>query len=224
MINDLALKVATEQAVTVTAVSASSVDLSSAASAGHQSAVVGANPHSIGTGYRLFLVIDVTTTATAGGAAVVTFEVITATDELLTANIETLGISDGYAVATLTAAREPIAVAINPDIGNQQGQDQRFLGMRFNVTTGPLLTGNFTAGFQLDYQDARLFPARSEVSSPAFTRRARASTPSSSSVSKSEIATKSRWVLIGPLFLASLRAPAADATQLRGALPSSATR
>ena len=159
MINDFAMEVATAQAVTVTAVSASSVDLSSAQSAGGQGQVVGANPHSIGTGHRLFLLIDVTVTATAGGAAVVRFEVITATDALLTANIETLGISDGYAVATLTAAREPIAVAIIPDIGNQQGHNQRFLGMRFTVATGPLTAGNFTAGFQLDFQDARIFPA-----------------------------------------------------------------
>ncbi len=159
MINDFAMEVATAQAVTATAVSASSVDLSSAQSAGHQGAVVGANPHSIGTGYRLFLLIDVTVTATAGGAAVVTFEVITATDALLTTSIETLGISDGYAVADLTAARETIAVAINPDILNQQGHDQRFLGVRYNVTTGPLTAGNFTAGFQLDIQAARIFPA-----------------------------------------------------------------
>jgi len=159
MINDFAMEVATAQAVTATAVSASSVDLSSAASAGHQGATVGANPHSIGTGYRLFLLIDVTTTATAAGAAVVTFEIITATDALLTTDIETLGISDGYAVAGLTAAREPIAVSFNPDIGNLQGHDQRFLGMRFTVATGPLTAGNFTAGFQLDFQDARIFPA-----------------------------------------------------------------
>ena len=159
MINDFALEVATAQAVTVTAVSASSVDLSSARSAGHQGAVVGANPHSIGTGYRLFMLVDVTTTATAGGAAVVTFEIITATDELLTTSIEVIGTSDGYAVADLTAGREPIAVSINPDIQNQQGHNQRYLGMRFDVATGPLTGGNFTAGFQLDFQDARIFPA-----------------------------------------------------------------
>ncbi len=158
MILDRALEVSTAQAVTATAVSTNSIDLSSAATAGH-GAAVGANPHSIGTGYRLFLVIDVTVTATAGGAAVVTFEVITATDALLTTAIETLGISDGYAVADLTAGREPIAVSINPDIGNQQGHDQRFLGARYTVATGPLTAGAFTAGFQLDFQDARIFPA-----------------------------------------------------------------
>ncbi len=159
MINDFLTEVATAQAFTVDAVSASSIDLSSAQSAGHQSAVVGANPHSIGTGYRLFMVVNVTVTATAGGAAVSTFEIITATDALLTTSIETLGISDGYAVADLTAGREAIIVAINPDPGNQQGHNQRFLGMRFDVTTGPLTAGNFTVGFQLDFQDARIFPA-----------------------------------------------------------------
>ena len=77
----------------------------------------------------------------------------------MTTSIETLGISDGYAVADLTAGREPIAVAINLDILNQQGHDQRYLWARFNVATGPLTGGNFTAGFQLDFQDARIFPA-----------------------------------------------------------------
>ncbi len=88
-----------------------------------------------------------------------TFEIITATNALLTASIETIGISDAYAVADLTAGREPIAVSINHDILNQQGHDQRYLGCRFNVATGPLTAGNFTAGFQLDFQDARIFPA-----------------------------------------------------------------
>ena len=159
MINDFALEVATAQAVTVTAVSASSVDLSSAQSAGHQGAVVGANPHSIGTGYPIYMAVDVTTTATAGGAALTTFEIITATDALLTASIETIGISDAYAVADLTAGRRIIIVAMNPDPGNDQGHNQRFLGARFTVATGPLTAGNFTVGFQLDFQDARIFPA-----------------------------------------------------------------
>jgi hypothetical protein len=62
-------------------------------------------------------------------------------------------------VATLTSTREAIIVAMNPDPGNQQGHDRRFLGMRFTVATGPLTAGNFTVGFQLDFQDARIFPA-----------------------------------------------------------------
>ncbi len=159
MYNDFALEVATAQAVTVTAVSASSIDQSSAQSAGGQSQVVGANPNSIGTGYPLYMVINVDTTATSGGAADVQFEVISATDDVLTANIETLGLSDLYGFASLTATREAIAVCINPDILNAQGHDQRFLGCRFNVTTAALTAGNFTVGFQLDFQAARIFPA-----------------------------------------------------------------
>ena len=159
MINDFALEVSTAQAVTATAVSTNSIDLSSAQSAGHLGAVVGANPHGIGAGYPVYMVVDVTVTATAGGAALTTFEVITATDAALTAGILTLGISDTYAVADLTAGREPIVVAINPDVGNQQGHNIRFMGVRYTVTTGPLTAGNFTAGFQLDYQNARIFPA-----------------------------------------------------------------
>jgi hypothetical protein len=159
LINDFALEVATAQAFTVDAVSASSIDLSSAASAGVPGSIVGANLNSIATGYPWFMVINVDTTATAGGAAVATFEIITASDAVLTSDIETIGISDGYAVATLTSTREAIIVAMNPDPGNQQGHDRRFLGMRFTVATGPLTAGNFTVGFQLDFQDARIFPA-----------------------------------------------------------------
>ena len=62
-------------------------------------------------------------------------------------------------MADLTAGRQPIAVCINPDILNAQGHDQRFLGVRFNVTVAALTGGNFTAGFQLDLQAARIFPA-----------------------------------------------------------------
>ncbi len=163
MILDFAMQVSVAQAVTATAVSTNSVDLSSSASAGHQGAVVGANPHSIGTGRRVRLLVDVTVTATAGGAAVVTFEIITATDALLTTSIETLGISDGYAVADLTAARQPIIVEMNADPGNAQGHNQRFLGARYTVTTGPLTAGNFDAGFILDIQDARVFPASTDT-------------------------------------------------------------
>ena len=47
----------------------------------------------------------------------VTFQLITATDALLTTAIETLGISDGYAVADLTAGRQPIVVEMNADLG-----------------------------------------------------------------------------------------------------------
>ena len=56
MISDVALRVSTAQAVTVTAVSDDTIDLSSTATAGH-GAAVGANPNSIGTGRMIPLVI-----------------------------------------------------------------------------------------------------------------------------------------------------------------------
>ena len=158
MINDFALKVSTAQDVTATAVSTNSIDLSSAASAGVPGSTVGDNPQGIGTGYPLSMVIEVPPACTAGSAALVTFEVITASDDALTTNIETIGSSDQYAIAGLVPGREPIAVAINPDIGNLQGHNQRYLGCRFSTTVS-LTNGAFTVGFQLDFQNARIFPA-----------------------------------------------------------------
>ena len=158
MILDRALEVSTAQVVTATAVSTNSIDLSSAATAGH-GAAVGSNPHSIGTGTRVPLVIDVTTAFTTGDSAVLQFEIITATDALLTTRIEIIGRSDTYTAAALTVDREPIVVHMNADPGNSQGHNQRFLGARFTVTVGSFSAGAVTAGFQLDFQDARIFPA-----------------------------------------------------------------
>lgn len=155
MILDFAMRVSSTQTVTVSAVSTSSIDLSAPGTAGHQAAV-GANPHSIGTGRIVPMLVDVTGTF-AGGTSVA-FEIITATDALLTTSILVLGQSDPYLIAALTAGREPIAVHINPDIGNLQGHNQRFLGARYIVAGGPT-SGIVTTGFLLDFQDARIFPA-----------------------------------------------------------------
>ncbi|MEE8488898.1 MAG: hypothetical protein V3S43_01080 [Acidimicrobiia bacterium] len=158
MIKDFAMQVSTAQVVTAAAVSTDSVDLSSAGAAGAQGAIVGANPHSIGTGRVLRLLVSVAVTATAAGAAIVTFQIITSAAAALTTP-SVLGASDGYAVATLSAGRQPIVINVNPDIGNAQGDNLRFLGMRYLIATGPLTAGAFTAGFFLDVQDARVFPA-----------------------------------------------------------------
>lgn len=155
MIRDGALQVSTSQLLTTTGVSTDSIDLSSANTAGH-GAAVGANPHSIGTGRKVTLLVEVDVSLTGGTD--ITFEIITATDAALTTSIEIVGRSDAYVAADLTAGRDPILVEMNPDAGNAQGHDQRYLGVRYTIT-GTFVAGSVTAGFLLDYQDARIFPA-----------------------------------------------------------------
>jgi len=165
MINDFALEVATNQAPTsiATHVSASSIDLSSAASAGG-GLTVGANGISIGTGYPLYMVVDVTTAVTSGGTATVAFGIITSPNADLSGTPKTVGLSKSYSLAelnidTATKVKFPIAVAINPDIGNIQGLNQQYLGATIVIADAVLTAGAFTIGFQLSFQNARVFQA-----------------------------------------------------------------
>ncbi len=159
MIIDFAMQVSTTQALTTTAVSADSVDLSSAATAGH-GAAVGANPHAIGTGEAVRMLVDVTTTLT-GGTSIV-FEIITATDAALTTSIEVLGQSDAYLAAVLLAGRTQIIVNMNADVQNAQGRNQRFMGARYTIV-GTFGAGAVTTAFLLDIQNARIFPASTDT-------------------------------------------------------------
>ena len=159
MIRDALLQVSTAQALTTTAVSTDSIDLSSAATAGH-GAAVGVNPHSIGTGEKIRLFVDVVTTL-LGGTSVV-FEIISASDAALTSDIEVLGASDAYLAADLVDTREPIIVEINPDPGNAQGRMQRYIGARYTID-GTFTSGAVDAGFLLDFQNARIFPASTDT-------------------------------------------------------------
>lgn len=155
MIIDQAMQVSTAQALTVTAVSDDSIDLSSAATAGH-GAAVGANPHAIGTGKAIRMMVDVVTSLT-GGTSIV-FEVITATDAALTTSIEVLGQSDAYLAAALVAGRSQIIVNLNADVQNAQARNQRFMGARYTIV-GTFGAGAVTTAFLLDIQNARVFPA-----------------------------------------------------------------
>lgn len=138
MITDYNLRVATDQAVTTTAVSASSIDLSQA--------------RDIGEGDDLFANFAVTT-ALSGGTSV-KFEVIIADDAALTSNVVVVGSSDAVVTASLVAGYNT-AVRVNPAIASL---GKRYLGVRFTVV-GTYSAGKITADFVSDIQDGKKFYA-----------------------------------------------------------------
>lgn len=121
------------QAVTATAVSTDTIDLSQA--------------RDIGPGEDLRFAFTVDTTVTAAGAGTVTFQVITSA----AANLSSPTIiaqTDAIGKAELTAGRRPIEVVIPRTVLAAQPIGQRYLGVQYTVGTGPLTAGAFTAYIQ----------------------------------------------------------------------------
>ena len=119
MITDALLRVSEDQALTTTAVSTNTVDLSVA--------------RDMGEGTTLYMNFAVTE-ALANGTSV-TFEVITSAS----ANLGTptvIGSSAAIVTASLTLGKN-IVVTLNPDIA---GKGQRYLGARYTIA------GTFNAG------------------------------------------------------------------------------
>jgi hypothetical protein len=123
MITDKLLRVSEDQALTTTAVSTNTIDLSVA--------------RDIGEGTTLYMNFAVTE-ALANGTSV-TFEVITSAS----ANLGTptvIGSSAAIVTASLTLGKN-IVVTLNPSIA---GKGQRYLGARYTVV-GTMNAGKVTA-------------------------------------------------------------------------------
>jgi hypothetical protein len=132
MMLDALLQVSSAQAVTATAVSTNAIDLGT--------------PRDIGVGEDLYAVFAVDTTATAAGAATVTFEAITsAAADLSSPNVLTS--TGAIGKAELTAGRALICLCLPPSSLAALPLGQRYLGVRYTVATGPLTAGAFTANF-----------------------------------------------------------------------------
>lgn len=138
MITDKLLRVSTDQALTTTAVSTDTIDLSIA--------------RDIGEGEELYMNFAVTT-ALAGGTSV-KFEVIGATNAALSSGVVVLGSSDAVVTADLVAGKN-VAVRINPQIASN---GQRYLGARYTIV-GTYTSGAVTADIVMDIQDGRKFYA-----------------------------------------------------------------
>lgn len=138
MITDKLLRVSTDQALTTTAVSTDTIDLSL--------------NRDIGEGENLFMNFAVTT-ALAGGTSV-KFEVIQADNAALSSNVQVIGSSDAVLTAALVAGYNT-AVRINPQIGST---GKRYLGARYTIV-GTYTSGAVTADVVMNIQDGKKFYA-----------------------------------------------------------------
>jgi hypothetical protein len=137
MITDKLLRVSEDQALTTTAVSTNTIDLSVA--------------RDIGEGEDLYMNFAVTT-ALAGGTSV-KFEVITSAAANL-GSPTVIGSTDAIVTASLVAGYNT-AVRINPQIASL---GQRYLGARYTIS-GTYTSGNVTADVVTDIQDGKKFYA-----------------------------------------------------------------
>jgi len=123
MITDSLLRVSEDQAVTSTAYSTNTIDLSVA--------------RDVGEGTALYMNFALTE-AFANGTNI-TFEVVTSANANLSSH-DVVGSSTTIATAALTLGKN-IVVRINPDIA---GKGKRYLGARY-VVTGTMNAGKVTA-------------------------------------------------------------------------------
>jgi len=129
MMLDALNQLSAAQAVTSTAVSTNTIDL-------------GVN-RDLGPGRGLWLVWGVDTTATAAGAATVTFQAITSASANLSSPT-VVASTDAIAKTDLTAGRKLFAQRIDPAVLAAQPNGQRYLGAQYTVASGPLTAGAFT--------------------------------------------------------------------------------
>lgn len=137
MITDKLLRVSTDQALTTTAVSTDTIDLSIA--------------RDMGEGHPLYMNFAVTT-ALAGGTSV-KFEVISSASADLSSPT-VIGSSDAIVTASLVAGYNT-AVRINPQIASK---GQQYLGARYTIS-GTYTSGKVTADIVTDIQDGKKFYA-----------------------------------------------------------------
>src|SRR5689334_6225524 len=130
MITDAFLVLSSAQAVTTSAVSTNTIDLSQA--------------RDIGPGEQLYVSITVDTTVTAAGAATVNFQLITSA----AANLSSPTIiiqTDAIGKASLAAGQRINLPIPHQTLAQGVALGQRYLGVQYTVGTGPLTGGAFTA-------------------------------------------------------------------------------
>lgn len=137
MITDSLLLLSSAQAVTATAFSTNTIDL-------------GSN-RDVGAGQQLSAQISVDTTVTAAGAATVRFEVVTSANANLSTPTVIAASGDVPKASLAIGAR--VVVDIPDNYITPLGQ--RYLGVQYTVSTGPLTAGNFTATILNGEQDVQ---------------------------------------------------------------------
>jgi hypothetical protein len=134
MITDKLLRVSDSQAVTTTAVSTDTIDLSIA--------------RDMGEGGDLYMNFAMTE-AFAGGTST-NFEIIIADNAALSSNVVVIGASGAIVTASLTLGTN-VAVRLNPQIASLA---KRYLGARYTVS-GTNTAGKVIADIVMDVQDGK---------------------------------------------------------------------
>lgn len=144
MIMDRQNTVSNDQAITATAVSTDTIDLS--------------QNRDIGIGHDLAWVITVT--EAFNNLTSLTVQVISASTADLGTNQTILIQTDAIVLAQLTAGRRPIVIRMPRHILSSQPIGQRYIGLRYVVAGSAPTTGKVTAGLVLDAQSiARIYPS-----------------------------------------------------------------
>jgi hypothetical protein len=108
----------------------------------------------IGEGEKLFVVFTVGTAFTSGGAATLSFNVVTSAAAGLTTPT-TLGSTNLIALGSLTAGAQ-FVIAINPLVASL---GLRYLGVIYTIGTATTTAGTMTADIVTDIQDGKKFYA-----------------------------------------------------------------
>lgn len=136
MYTDALLGLSNEQAVTTSDVSEHTVDLGVA--------------KNVGAGEQVYARVTVTANVTADGAATVNFQAIqSAAEDLGSATV--IGQTGAIPKASLTAGKS-FDIPIPRSFVNMPGQ--RYLGLNYEVGTGPLTAGKFSATIVLQGADS----------------------------------------------------------------------
>lgn len=106
-----------------------------------------------GEGYPMYLVVLVDTTATSGGSATLSIELVHADNDALTTNVAVLFATAAIPVATLVAGYLVAMVALPKGIEYKQ-----YLGLRQVVGTAALTAGALNAFLTPDPQNWRAYP------------------------------------------------------------------
>lgn len=142
MWTDGLLQLSSAQAVTASAVSSNCIDLGQA--------------RDLSAGEPLYIAITVDQTVTAAGAATVNFQAISGSGVgggTINAGATVLAQTDAIGKAELTAGRRPIVLLVPRHVLASQLFGQRYLGLQYSVSSGPLTAGMFTANIVHDVQD-----------------------------------------------------------------------
>lgn len=135
MITDAQNTLSSSQAVTSTAFSTNTIDLSQS--------------RDVGGGEEVNVYVNVEVAATAAGAATVNFQVVTSANANLSSPT-IIGQTDAIPKASLIVGRQ-FLIPIPRSVLNALGQ--RYLGIQYTVGTGPLTAGTFSAGLMFDGAD-----------------------------------------------------------------------